>query len=136
MYYHLFLDDEREPSNVKWIELPLVNWTIVRNYNDFVKTITEQGLPATVTFDHDLAEEHYQEHTVANDHKMLSHGTIRYNKFKEKTGYEAARWLAEYCVNKKLPLPNYYVHSWNNIGRENIKSILESARKVLTEAKE
>jgi hypothetical protein len=63
---------------------------------------------------------------------MLSFGTIRYHVFKEKTGYEAAKWLAEKCVATKTPIPEYYVHTLNNIGRLNIISILESAKMVLT----
>lgn len=130
-YYNLFLDDERVPKDVKWVELPPVAWTIVRNYNDFVKLIERDGLPAIVTFDHDLADEHYQEYHVAHDSKMLSRGTIRYDSFKEKTGYHCAKWLAEFCVDKNLPIPTYYTHTMNGIGAENIRSILENARKVI-----
>lgn len=133
MGYHLFLDDERDPKGVKWVELPLVAWVIVRNYKDFVETIKRDGVPTTVSFDHDLADEHYQEYHNAHDERMLSFGKIRYDRFAEKTGYDCAKWLAQYCVDKRVPVPLYYVHSWNDIGRANIISILESARKVLSE---
>lgn len=129
--YHLFLDDERMPKDVKWIELPLVAWTIVRNYKQFVEIIERDGLPQTVTFDHDLADEHYKEYHIAHDKRMLTYGQIRYDSLKEKTGYECAKWLAEYCVDKNLPIPLYYVHTLNGIGRANIVSVLESARKVI-----
>ena len=132
MSYNLFLDDEREVKDVKWIDLPLYHWVVVKSYDQFVSIIKERGIPSAVSFDHDLAEEHYKEYHVANDQRMLSFGTIRYHVFKEKTGYEAAKYLAEKCVDTKTPIPEYYVHTLNNIGRLNIVSILESARKVLT----
>ena len=129
--YHLFLDDERYPKDVKWVELPLVAWVIVRNYDEFVKTIKRDGLPQTVSFDHDLADEHYQEYHVAHDERMLSKGTFRYDKVKEKTGYHCAQWLAQYCVDNNLPIPVYYLHTMNNIGKENMRSVLETAKKVI-----
>ena len=54
MSYKLFLDDVRNPRDVKWAEMPLGPWVIVRNYDDFVKYITSNGLPEFVAFDHDL----------------------------------------------------------------------------------
>jgi hypothetical protein len=130
-YYHLFLDDERYPKDVVWLELPMVGWTIVRNFKEFVETIQRDGVPATVSFDHDLADEHYQEYHVAHDEKMLSKGTFRYDKMKEKTGYHCAQWLAEYCIDKNIPIPVYYAHTMNPIGKANIVSVLESAKKYL-----
>jgi len=132
MSYNLFLDDEREVKHVKWIDLPPYHWVVVKSYDQFVSTIKERGIPSAVSFDHDLAEEHYKEYHVANDQKMLSFGTIRYHVFKEKTGYEAAKWLAEHCIETKTPIPEYYVHTLNNIGKLNIISVLESAKKSLT----
>jgi hypothetical protein len=132
MSYNLFLDDMREVKDVKWIDLPPYHWVVVKSYNQFVSTIKERGIPSSVSFDHDLAEEHYKEYHFANDKKMLSFGTIRYDRFKEKTGYEAAQFLAEHCINTKTPIPEYYVHTLNNIGRLNIISVLESAKKSLT----
>lgn len=130
-YYHLFLDDLRMPKDVKWIELPLVAWVIVRNYQQFVETIQRDGLPQSIAFDHDLADEHYQEYEVAHDKKMVTFGTIRYDKLVEKTGYHCAQWLAQYCVDNKLPIPPYYLHTLNGVGRQNMFSVLESARKVI-----
>lgn len=129
--YHLFLDDNRVPSDVKWIELPMVHWVIVRNYQQFVETIQRDGVPQSIAFDHDLADEHYQEYNYAHDKKMLSYGKIRYDRFSEKTGYDCAKWLAQFCVDNNTPIPLYYLHTLNGVGRENIFSILESARKVI-----
>lgn len=133
MSYHLFLDDDpnRIPHKLAWIELPLVEWTIVRNYNDFVATIKKRGLPTTVSFDHDLADEHYVEYTAAHDKDSPSFGKIRYDQLKEKTGYDAAKWLAQFCVDNNTPIPLYYIHTLNPVGRMNIFSVLESARQVM-----
>lgn len=135
MSYHLFLDDGRQPKDVKWIELPPLNWVVVTDYDEFVRTIKEKGIPATVSFDHDLCQEHYDEYTVAHDERMLSYGKIRYDVFTEKTGFDCAKFLAELCVEKGVPIPLYYIHTLNPIGRQNIFSIMESARKVLTNDK-
>ena len=54
-----------------------------------------------------------------------------YPSFKEKTGYDCAKWLCDYCVENKLPLPEYFIHSMNPVGRENILSTLKSCEKVL-----
>jgi len=133
--YHLFLDDERFPKDVKWVELPLVPWVIVRNYKQFVETIERDGVPLTVSFDHDLADEHYQEFHAANDKRLVNKGNFRYSEMKEKTGYHCAQWLAQYCVDKNHPLPVYYLHTMNHIGKENMRSILESARKHIPRRK-
>lgn len=129
--YNLFLDDERFPKDVKWIELPLVEWIIGRSYNDFVDIIHRLGVPARVSFDHDLADEHYKEYLAAHDPLIIDR-RIRYETFKEKTGYECAKWLANYCVDKQVPLPVYYVHTMNDLGKLNIISVMESARKVMS----
>jgi hypothetical protein len=129
--YNLFLDDDpkRIPGNLAWIQHPDVEWVIVRNYKDFIKTIRDNGIPKIVSFDHDLGEEHYMEyHRVKNTDFSEK---IDYSRFKEKTGYDCAKWLAEYCVDKKTPIPLYYIHTLNGPGGANIFSIMESARKVI-----
>jgi hypothetical protein len=121
----LFLDDERDPSDVTWIDLPLFNWTIVRSYDEFVKTIEANGLPKFISFDHDLAEEHYKIYT---EHLP----EFPYERCKEKTGFQCAYWLVAYCQEEKLALPPWTVHSLNPIGRQNINSLLNSFLKSLT----
>lgn len=59
----LFLDDIRWPieafqytkNEIFWEK----EWSIVRNYQQFVDWIIENGLPKLISFDHDLADEHY-----------------------------------------------------------------------------
>lgn len=120
--YYLFLDDIRHVKDVTWVELPTVKkWFIVRNYDEFTHLIEKKGLPEFISFDHDLAEEHY------NDSMMLFQDP--YHSFKEQTGADCARWLTDYCYDLNLDLPKYQIHSMNSIGGANIKSILESYKK-------
>jgi hypothetical protein len=109
MSYNLFLDDTREPH--KFLNDYIRAWVVVRTYSDFCKTITEQGLPGFISYDHDLADEHYVQ-------------SVDYTKFKEKTGYDCALWLINYCQRTKKPLPNWQVHSMNPVGRANINDLL------------
>jgi hypothetical protein len=117
--YKLFLDDERFPRQVTWVRLPTTidnHWTIVRSYDEFVKTIQEKGMPEFISFDHDLAEEHYREGYRGAEPV--------YGVYKEKTGYEAAKWLRQYCDERGLRVPAFTVHSMNPIGRVNITNAL------------
>lgn len=127
MKYNLFLDDDsnRIPNKLPWINLPKVDWTVVRSYNEFVNVITKLGLPEIVSFDHDLADTHYLEfHKAWNGDK-----TLDYNNMGEKTGYHCCQYLIDYCISHKLPLPEIYIHTMNPIGRDNIQSLIDSYKK-------
>lgn len=113
MSYQLFLDDERLPHRVTWANLPPGPWVVVRDYSQFVSYISKHGMPLFVSFDHDLADEHYYKNPNGAS-------------FKEKTGYDCAKWLIEYCMDKSLKFPNYQVHSMNPIGKENIVGLVEN----------
>lgn len=114
--YNLFLDDVRIPKDIyNFINF---KWTIVRSYKEFVEIITRNGLPSLISFDHDLADDHY---------KQLK--DIDYSKYKEKTGLHCAKWLIDYCLDNSLKLPTCLVHSANPAGRQNINSILDNFKK-------
>ena len=110
----LYLDDVRNPKTE--------GWTVVRNYEEFVKHIESNGLPEEVSFDHDLAEIYYD-----------SEKGKEIFTYHEKTGYDCAKWLCEYCWNNGLPIPTWNVHSANPVGRDNIISILTSFEKKLND---
>jgi hypothetical protein len=118
MSYKIFLDDERLPKQIQWIDMPLGPWMIVRNYDTFVRHVKDHGLPSFVSFDHDLADEHH----VINKNDP----NIFYDRYTEKTGYDCAKWLCSYCQDNNLLFPEYQIHSMNSIGRENIRSYIES----------
>ncbi len=94
----LYLDDIRNPKSD--------GWTVVRNYEEFVQSIDQNGLPDEISFDHDLGED-------------------------VKTGYDCAKWLCEYCWMNGIPIPPYNVHSANPVGRDNIIGTLKSYEKKL-----
>jgi hypothetical protein len=102
--------------------MPLGPWIIVRNYNAFVDYITKNGIPAFVSFDHDLGHDAYVEFSRA----YTSDKKFNYENVKERTGYECAKWLVEKCLDENQPFPNYQVHSMNPIGKSNIESYIES----------
>jgi hypothetical protein len=106
---YLFLDDKRLPADcITYMQsrgidasIYLLTWEIVTTYEDFVNWIEQNGLPAIISFDHDLDET-------------------------GKSGMDAAKWLANYCLEKDLPLPQYIIHSMNPVGVENIKVLFEN----------
>lgn len=116
--YNLFLDDERLPQRVTWVNLPSGPWVVVRNYKEFCDYISMHGLPQFVTFDHDLSIEDQNKHPITG-------------VFKEKTGMDCAKWLVEYCMKNNRKFPEYEVHSMNVIGKVNIKSYVESFKSTI-----
>ena len=115
----LFLDDIRYPIEAYQYTKQVIflrnDWYIVRNYEQFVNHIVENGLPEMISFDHDLADEHYL--------KQDSSDLI------EKTGYECAKWLIEYCMDSELDLPEFYSHSMTPVGKKNILKLLGNLKK-------
>ena len=127
MSYKLFLDDIRMPIDVKWMQMPLGPWIIVRSHDEFVKHITKNGLPLYLSLDHDLADEHYRPSMYNPDKHYTQYYTD--GTFKEKTGYDCAKWLCDYCLDNNLNFPDYQVHSMNPVGVENIRGYIESFKK-------
>ena len=123
MGYNLFLDDFRTPSMAAAYVLPVEDrlqyrtevWDVVKSYEEFGAHIMKYGLPAKVSFDHDLADEHYNPDTWVEGYE-----------YKEKTGYECAKWLIDYCIVEEVKLPLFYSHSMNPIGKERILSLLKN----------
>lgn len=94
-------------------------WEVVRDYYQFVDWITLNGAENLfVAFDHDLADEHY-------DYEL------DVNTYTEKTGYDAAKWLCEYCQDKHIKFPKYIIHSMNLVGTENIHKYIENYKKYI-----
>lgn len=122
--YNLFLDDVRLPNHVTWVDLPPnQHYSVVRNYQEFVDLITLRGIPKFVTYDHDLSDDHYG-HGLRGDN-------IPYDSYKEKTGYDCAKWLVNECMIKGVKHPPYIVHSMNPVGKQNIISYVESYNKSI-----
>jgi len=115
----LFLDDNRQPYDVFKNTIDPIyendnEWTIVKNYEEFVNTILESGLPEVISFDHDLSQNHYLPENQTN---------INYDTIKDRTGYDAGLWLIGYCRMNSLELPKIKVHSTNVEGKKNIERL-------------
>jgi hypothetical protein len=121
----IYLDDVRTPTGD--------NWVVVRNYVDFVKKVNEIGLTniEIISLDHDLGDTAMMEYFD----NVKPNYTLDYNNIKEKTGYDAAKFLVNQFYNefpervnmtrneKKNGIFNFpliYVHSANPIGSSNI----------------
>ncbi len=126
----LWLDDIRNPFEDDWlvfspIDQPFeVVW--VKSYNEFTVWIVANGLPDAICFDHDLGLDEVHEK------KTMSKSALkRFRKTPEyKTGYDCAKWLVEYCMDKNLQLPLYNIQSANPVGKENIKGLFKSFLKT------
>lgn len=117
--YNLFLDDERIPSGAgKHMKNNIyynLDWVIVRNFEEFVNYITLHGLPDIVSFDHDLAQIHYDPSTWVQ-------GFV----YEEKTGMDCVKWMVDYCINTGSEFPIWYLHTMNPVGRENMRAYITS----------
>lgn len=103
----LYLDDMRTPL-ARGID-------VVRNYDEFVRYLEENGIPELVSFDHDLSDEHYMPESEWGK-------PLDYSSYKEKTGLDCARYLIE----NNLPIKRWGVHSMNAVGKRNIENLLRS----------
>jgi len=120
---YLFLDDIRNPIHAygytKYLPFIEKEWDVVRSYVEFINHIKKLGLPKFISFDHDLADDYYSIGSFWDDS----------NKINEKTGYDCAKFLIEYCMDNNLKLPEFYVHSMNPVGKKNIEDLLNNYKK-------
>lgn len=128
----IFLDDIRNPNDCvhymhkrigKDNPIYLEDWVIVRNYEEFEKTV-DRYFPniSHISFDHDLADEHY-------DPTMFGETSKKYNEiyrqFKEKTGVDCAKYVKDIYTKNEITYPTMYVHSMNPVGTQNIINIFK-----------
>jgi hypothetical protein len=119
MRYNIYLDDVRTPIEKDWV--------VVRDYDDFVKTVTKLGLENInlISLDHDLGDTAMMEWytNVYNNYKL------DYNNITEKTGMDCAKWLVERWMEGQSVV-EVKVHSANAIGSANIMGLLNNYRHV------
>lgn len=122
MSFNLFLDDERLPKHVTWVELPPVEWVVVRSYAEFIEAIITRGIPNRMSLDNDLHPSHYQLYA-----SMVADGRTRfpYEACSPKTGFHCAQWLVKYCLDRKAKLPEYTIHTLNHVAQADIRYLLE-----------
>lgn len=126
MNYNLFLDDIREPDQCFGYThnqiYTALDWIVVRSYNEFIKCVETMGIPEVISFDHDLADEHYDPDLYGSETYNEA-----YDNFEFKTGYDCAKWFIDYIIDNKLELPNtILIHSMNPAGALNIKSLFDT----------
>lgn len=100
----LFLDDVRTVHMI-YPHASSSEFDVVRNYVDFVKHVSEKGLPDFISFDNDLGLD--DQGNVAPD------------------GYAAAKWLV-YESGYDLQNLRFHVHSANPVAAEQIRGLLNN----------
>ena len=106
----IWLDDYRNPvENSDWLIFSPIGTNVeviwLKSYTEFIDYLNVQGLPDGICLDHDLGDT-------------------------EKTDYDCAKFLIDYCQDNKLKLPAYNSQSSNPAGRENIISLLNNFKKI------
>lgn len=117
---YLFLDDERMPGHVTWINIGSYPWRIVRSYDEAVEWVKLNGFPEVISFDHDLGYEAFD----TNDAGIV----VVTDSTESKSGYDFAKWLVEYDMDTNTMPGNFSftVHSMNPTGAKNIRLLLEN----------
>lgn len=127
----IFLDDYRVPTDClgyMYTRIGNLNpiyseeWIVVKNYNEFVKAVQENYPNIShISFDHDLADEHYSPAMVHDDdYNDLA------ETFTERTGLDCAKWLKDYYeADPETSLPVLFVHSMNPVGTKNIINLFK-----------
>ena len=126
----LWLDDIRDPFEAlpdggSWLVFSPIQHTEVfwvKSYQAFTAWITSNGLPDGICFDHDLG----MEVALAARATGMSKRKSRALKKEEKSGFDCAKWLVEYCLDNKLNLPPYNIQSANPVGKANIDGLFKS----------
>jgi len=111
----LFLDDERNPTDVTWLTYAVgIEWTVVRTFEAFTQALLLPGASFDlISFDHDL-----QDFTASGQ---------------ELTGYTCFKWMYERCLDGLMGLPECVVHSKNGVGGENIALHYDNLRRHLSD---
>ena len=115
----IYLDDVRTPKDS--------SWTVVRNYEQFVDTITYIGLEniGLISLDHDLGDT-----AMAEWHKNVYHNyTLNYDNILEKTGMDCVKWLINQWLDGQ-PVVEVVVHSANAVGSGNMQGMINNYRHI------
>ena len=119
MKKRIYLDDVRTPVDKDWV--------VVRNYDQFVDTITHIGLEniELISLDHDLGDT-----AMAEWHRNVYHNyELNYDNITEKTGMHCVKWLVNEWLEGK-PVVDVVVHSANAIGSGNMMGYINNYRHI------
>jgi len=95
--YKMFIDDVRNP--------PPGDWVVVRSSDEALAYVQANGMPAFISFDHDLGG--------------------------DDTAIVFLRKLVDHVWNGDDSPPAYEVHSANPVGRLNIQSFMDSWKRSI-----
>lgn len=131
--YYVFLDDVRVPKEVyEYKQNPLYvkqEWTIVRNYKDFVRTVSERYaagfMPCVISLDHDLTLEHQVKGLLSGFEKFNE------NAVYEPTGWHCLNWFLMFLRANDLKTPLILIHSKNKGGAENMMALIDEHYKKI-----
>jgi hypothetical protein len=117
---YIYLDDNRTPFSSDWI--------VVRNYDEFVKTVESIGFSniELVSLDHDLGDTAIKE-WYTNTKK---NGVLDYSNIEEKTGFDCVKWMVEKWMDGE-PVFEASVHSANPVGSQNMISYINNYYKSI-----
>ncbi len=117
----IFLDDERTPDQVTWIDYPSnMEWVVVRNSREFaleMYKVIASGEKYVVSFDHDLQE---------------FYGDL------EVTGYDLLQEMLYSLLDAaerdgepiSMRIPETFFHTKNPVGKENMETYLANFMKA------
>ena len=119
MKQKIYLDDVRTPHDKSWI--------VVRNYEEFVSTVTHIGLEniELISLDHDLGDSAMKEWL----HGVVRNYEINYDNITEKTGMDCTKWLVNQWMDGQ-PAVDVVVHSANAIGSANMMGYINNYRHI------
>ena len=115
----IYLDDVRSPKDKSWL--------VVRDYDNFVKLVTEVGFENidVISLDHDLGDT-----AMAEWHKNVYHNyELNYDNITEKTGMDCTKWMVEQWLDGK-PVVDVVIHSANAIGSANMMGYINNYRHI------
>ena len=129
----LWLDDLRNPfldlenkvpgGNHKWN----INW--VRDHFEFTAWIRLYGLPDAMSFDHDLAPDHYTPaYFWGNYDESEKYQKWASKDYAEPTGEDCAKWFVSHLDAFAGELPEIFIHSANPVGVDRIKEVFRIAK--------
>lgn len=117
--YYVWLDDLRDPKepqyeqsiarNCEYVKCGSIVIAWLKSYDEFESFIRNEGVPAAVDFDHDLG---------------IGPDGIEMN------GNDCAKFLLNYCLDNNEAAPEYFIHSANPIGSQNIQSLFDTFNKI------
>lgn len=121
MTWNLFLDDERELTDVTWAPYQVQEkyrneeWIVARSYGDAMVEILNRGFPKFVSFDHDLGHDRYTGYSLAQ--QLVENDII--------SGDKESRRAYTFSLDF-----DYYVHSKNPVGKQNIEGLMDRYLKL------